>query len=88
MAVLDHLILKVNDRGESVRFYRDVLGFAHEGDREPFAVLRVSPELSETGALPPWLISSSEPSPWSLSVERVPVPMRSPGCRLQPLLLW
>ena len=46
MAVLDHLILKVNERAESVRFYRDVLGFAYEGDREPFAVLRVSPELT------------------------------------------
>jgi catechol 2,3-dioxygenase-like lactoylglutathione lyase family enzyme len=46
MAVLDHLILKVNDRGESVRFYREVLGFSYEGDREPFAVLRVSPELT------------------------------------------
>jgi catechol 2,3-dioxygenase-like lactoylglutathione lyase family enzyme len=40
--VLDHLILAANDRAESVRFYRDVLGFGDEGEREPFAVLRVN----------------------------------------------
>jgi catechol 2,3-dioxygenase-like lactoylglutathione lyase family enzyme len=43
---LDHLILKVNDRDESVRFYTDVLGFRFEGAREPFAVVRVSPDLT------------------------------------------
>ena len=42
---LDHLILAVNDRGESVEFYTRVLGFTHEGDRGPFSVLRVTPDL-------------------------------------------
>ena len=40
--VLDHMILASNDRAESARFYRDVLGLAGEGEREPFAVLRVN----------------------------------------------
>ena len=44
-AALDHLILQVNDLEASIAFYRDVLGFAYEGRREPFAVLRVNPDL-------------------------------------------
>ncbi len=50
--VLDHLILKVNDRDESVRFYTEVLGLACEGEREPFTVLRVTPDF--TIQLAPW----------------------------------
>src|SRR4051794_20745011 len=49
--------------------------------------LRVSPLGSSSCCLPPSLISRSEPSPPALSVDKVPVPIRSPGCRLQPLLL-
>jgi catechol 2,3-dioxygenase-like lactoylglutathione lyase family enzyme len=44
-AVLDHLILQVNDLEESIGFYEGVLGFNYEGRREPFAVLRVNAEL-------------------------------------------
>jgi catechol 2,3-dioxygenase-like lactoylglutathione lyase family enzyme len=43
MAVIDHVILKVNDLAASVAFYRDVLGFAEEGRDGPFTVLRVGP---------------------------------------------
>lgn len=43
-ARLDHLILKVSDARASVAFYTRVLGFADEGRRGPFAVLRVSPD--------------------------------------------
>ena len=43
---LDHLILRVNDAGESLAFYTKVLGLTYEGRREPFAVLRVTPELT------------------------------------------
>jgi len=39
--VLDHLILHVNDAQQSVHFYTTVLGFDHEGARDPFEVLRV-----------------------------------------------
>ena len=49
---LDHLILRVNAREESVRFYTEILGLAYEGEREPFAVVRVTPEL--TLQLAPW----------------------------------
>jgi catechol 2,3-dioxygenase-like lactoylglutathione lyase family enzyme len=43
---LDHLILKINDAEASVRFYTEILGFADEGTDGPFAVLRVSPDLT------------------------------------------
>ena len=49
---LDHLILHVNDRAASVAFYTRIMGFAYEGEREPFAVIRVSPDL--TLQLAPW----------------------------------
>jgi catechol 2,3-dioxygenase-like lactoylglutathione lyase family enzyme len=52
MMELDHVIVPVNDATESVRFYRDVLGFADEGERPPFSVVRVSPGL--TLQLAPW----------------------------------
>ena len=39
---LDHLILAVNDREKSLWFYTSVLGFAYEGEREPFSVIRVN----------------------------------------------
>ena len=41
VAKLDHLIVKVNDHAQSVRFYSDVLGFAFEGTDGPFSVMRV-----------------------------------------------
>jgi catechol 2,3-dioxygenase-like lactoylglutathione lyase family enzyme len=43
---LDHLILPVNDQARSVAFYTGVLGFADEGTRGPFAVVRVGPSLT------------------------------------------
>lgn len=52
MAQLDHLILAVNDRPQSIEFYTRVLGFAHEGEREPFSMIRVTPDL--VLQLAPW----------------------------------
>ena len=49
---LDHLILPVNDRESSIRFYTEVLGFEDAGEREPFSVIRVSPDLLVQ--LAPW----------------------------------
>jgi catechol 2,3-dioxygenase-like lactoylglutathione lyase family enzyme len=40
---LDHLILAVNDRAKSIDFYTRILGLNHEGEREPFSMLRVTP---------------------------------------------
>ena len=50
--ILDHLILNVNDLDESRRFYAGVLGLRDEGQDGPFAVLRVTDEL--TLQLAPW----------------------------------
>lgn len=45
MAVqIDHIILPVNDAQASIVFYTQTLGFTHEGDDGPFAVMRVSPD--------------------------------------------
>ena len=43
MASLDHLILKVNDLAESLRFYVEVLGFTDAGRDGPFTVVRAGP---------------------------------------------
>ncbi|MFL6373114.1 MAG: VOC family protein [Pyrinomonadaceae bacterium] len=42
MRTIDHIILNVNDLGETVAFYTEVLGFTDEGKDGPFTVLRVS----------------------------------------------
>ena len=62
---LDHIILPVNDRDESIAFYRDVLGLSHEGEREPFSVLRVSPDL--TLQLAPWGTAGGEHLAFSMA---------------------
>jgi catechol 2,3-dioxygenase-like lactoylglutathione lyase family enzyme len=49
---LDHMILAVNDMDESVDFYTRLLGLEYEGKREPFGVIRVTPEF--TLQLAPW----------------------------------
>nr|WP_295382596.1 VOC family protein [Pseudoxanthomonas sp.] len=41
MVRLDHLILRVRSIPVSVSFYREVLGFPHEGRQGPFDVLRI-----------------------------------------------
>jgi catechol 2,3-dioxygenase-like lactoylglutathione lyase family enzyme len=40
--LLDHLILDVNDPRASIAFYTRILGFEHEGEDGPFAVVRVN----------------------------------------------
>jgi catechol 2,3-dioxygenase-like lactoylglutathione lyase family enzyme len=52
MATLDHLILAVNDTKASVEFYTRVLGFTYDGERPPFATVRVTPDL--VLQLAPW----------------------------------
>jgi catechol 2,3-dioxygenase-like lactoylglutathione lyase family enzyme len=41
---LDHIILPVNDRAKAIEFYTKILGLTYEGEREPFSVIRVTPE--------------------------------------------
>jgi catechol 2,3-dioxygenase-like lactoylglutathione lyase family enzyme len=52
VVTLDHLILTVNDRDASVRFYTEVMAFGYEGEDGPFSVIRVSPDT--TLHLAPW----------------------------------
>ena len=40
---LDHIILAVNDRAKSLDFYTRVIGLNHDGERDPFSMLRVTP---------------------------------------------
>jgi catechol 2,3-dioxygenase-like lactoylglutathione lyase family enzyme len=49
---LDHLILAVNDRDASIEFYTRILGLTYDGERAPFSVLRVTPDL--VLQLAPW----------------------------------
>jgi catechol 2,3-dioxygenase-like lactoylglutathione lyase family enzyme len=49
---LDHMILSVVDRDRSIEFFTTILGCTYEGQREPFSVIRVTPEL--TLQLAPW----------------------------------
>ncbi len=43
---LDHLILPVNDLDESVEFYTAILGLWNDGVREPFSIIRVTPDFA------------------------------------------
>ena len=52
MAILDHLIMKVNDLEASVAFYTGVLGFSSEGADGPFTVIRAGSGLQLL--LVPW----------------------------------
>lgn len=52
MATLDHLILKVNDLADSVRFYTEVMGFTDAGRDGPFTVIKAGPDCQLQ--LAPW----------------------------------
>jgi catechol 2,3-dioxygenase-like lactoylglutathione lyase family enzyme len=49
---LDHMILPVAELQPSIDFFTRILGCTYEGEREPFSVIRVTPEL--TLQLAPW----------------------------------
>jgi catechol 2,3-dioxygenase-like lactoylglutathione lyase family enzyme len=49
---LDHMILPVADLQATIDFFTNVLGCAYEGERDPFSVIRVTPDL--TLQLAPW----------------------------------
>ena len=41
MVSLDHMILRVRNQAESVRFYQQILPLKHEGRAGPFDILRM-----------------------------------------------
>ena len=55
---LDHMILRVNDAQQSIDFYTRILGLHYEGERGPFAVIRVTEAL--TLQLAPWTTPGGE----------------------------
>jgi catechol 2,3-dioxygenase-like lactoylglutathione lyase family enzyme len=62
---LDHLILAVNNRHESIDFYTRILGLKHDGEREPFSVIRVTPDF--VIQLAPWGTAGGEHLAFSMS---------------------
>jgi catechol 2,3-dioxygenase-like lactoylglutathione lyase family enzyme len=52
VAMLDHIILKVNDLDTSVAFYTGVMGFSAAGKDGPFTVISAGPDLQIQ--LAPW----------------------------------
>ncbi len=62
---LDHMILKVNDRSNSIDFYTRILGLKYEGEREPFSVIRVTAEF--TLQLAPWGAQGGEHLAFAMS---------------------
>lgn len=73
---LDHTILQVNDLDESVAFWARFLDLTFEGMDGPFAVLRVTPDL--TIQLAPWgteggrhLAFALEPAEFDAAFERI-----------------
>ncbi|HVN85219.1 MAG TPA: VOC family protein [Candidatus Binatia bacterium] len=62
---LDHLILAVNDRAQSIEFYTRILGLTYEGEREPFSMIRVTPELLLQ--LAPWGTKGGEHLAFAMS---------------------
>lgn len=64
-AQLDHLILAVNDRERSIDFYTRILGLTHDGERAPFTVVRVTPDL--VLQLAPWGTKGGEHLAFSMT---------------------
>lgn len=67
MAVLDHVILKVNDAKASAAFYVDVLGFENAGQDGPFTVIRAGDACQLQ--LAPWGTSGGEHLAFALAPE-------------------
>ncbi len=62
---LDHMILAVNDRKKSIEFYVGILRLKYEGDREPFSVIRVTPDF--TLQMAQWRTKGGEHLAFSMS---------------------
>jgi len=62
---LDHLILAVSDRERSIEFYTRILGLTYDGERPPFSLLRVTPDL--VLQLAPWGTKGGEHLAFSMT---------------------
>jgi catechol 2,3-dioxygenase-like lactoylglutathione lyase family enzyme len=62
---LDHMILAVNNRAKSIEFFVGILGLKYEGEREPFSVVRVTPEF--TLQIAPWGTKGGEHLAFAMS---------------------
>lgn len=65
MAQLDHIILAVNDLKKSIDFYTSILGLKHDGEREPFTMIRVTPNF--VVQLAPWPTRGGEHLAFSMT---------------------
>jgi catechol 2,3-dioxygenase-like lactoylglutathione lyase family enzyme len=65
MAQLDHIILAVNDVKKSIEFYTGILSLKYDGQREPFAVIRVTPNFIVQ--LAPWGTKGGEHLAFSMT---------------------
>jgi catechol 2,3-dioxygenase-like lactoylglutathione lyase family enzyme len=65
MPQLDHLILAVNDVKKSIEFYTNILGLIDDGERPPFAVIRVTPNF--VVQLAPWGTKGGEHLAFSMT---------------------
>jgi catechol 2,3-dioxygenase-like lactoylglutathione lyase family enzyme len=64
-ALLDHIILNVNDAKATAEFLERVLGFSCEGQQGPFTVVRINE--SATLQLAPWGTKGGEHLAFALS---------------------
>ena len=62
---LDHIILPVNDRSRAIEFYTRIVGLKYEGERNPFSVIRVTPEFQIRIA--PWGTKGGEHLAFAMS---------------------
>jgi catechol 2,3-dioxygenase-like lactoylglutathione lyase family enzyme len=74
---LDHPILTVNDRAKTIEFYIEILGLKYEGGREPFSVIRMTPEFQIQVA--PWGTKSGEHIAFAMSRKEFDEVFRRPA---------
>jgi catechol 2,3-dioxygenase-like lactoylglutathione lyase family enzyme len=65
MPQLDHIILAVNDMKQSIDFYTRIMGLTYDGQREPFAMIRVTPNFIVQ--LAPWGTKGGEHLAFSMT---------------------
>lgn len=65
MPQLDHIIVAVNDMKQSIDFYTRIMGLTYDGQREPFAMIRVTPNFIVQ--LAPWGTKGGEHLAFSMT---------------------